>query len=101
MYFVRRCLLGNLRTNRTITGCGHQLVHFGMQGLGIHIDKALTAEAVNANIRISDACADTCTLFCADFSGLSALVNLTTLNLSETKIREFPDASRPKSRSCT
>lgn len=47
MYFVRRCLLGNLRTNRTITGCGHQLVHFGMQGLGIHIDKALTAEAGN------------------------------------------------------
>ena len=46
-------------------------------------------EAVNANIRISDACADTCTLFCADFSGLSALVNLTTLNLSGTKIREF------------
>ena len=51
--------------------------------------EALTAEAVNANIRISDACADTCTLFCADFSGLSALVNLTTLNLSGTKIREF------------
>ena len=60
-----------------------------------------TAEAVNANIRISDACADTCTLFCADFSGLSALVNLTTLDLSFTKIGEFPDASRPKSRSCT
>ena len=58
-------------------------------------------EAVNANIRISDACADTCTLFCADFSGLSALVNLTTLNLSGTKIREFPDARRPKPRSCT
>ena len=60
-----------------------------------------TAEAVNENIRISDACADTCTLFCADFSGLSALVNLTTLNLRETKIREFPDAIRPKSRRCT
>ena len=51
--------------------------------------EVVLAEAVNANIRISDACADTCTLFCADFSGLSALVNLTTLNLSETKIREF------------
>ena len=51
--------------------------------------RSLTAEAVNANIRISDACADTCTLFCADFSGLSALVNLTTLNLSATQIREF------------
>ena len=63
--------------------------------------EALTAEAVNANIRISDACADTCILFCADFSGLSALVNLTTLDLSNTNIREFPDASRPKSRSCT
>ena len=63
--------------------------------------RSLTAEAVNANIRISDACADTCILFCADFSGLSALVNLTTLNLRYTYIREFPDASRPKSCSCT